>query len=397
MPSRFPRATIRHMVQGGDADETRIRLVGARFGGGRLPIDSLQELEQYQRILRLFVKAEWHAAHPGEESPEGLDGAVSLAIAHIDEGSADIFLVIEQQAIYAEYQNAASSKAGEAIRAAYVGGELPQLPLTDTDEIRDALVGLGVTLAEEQAMELYIDGPTKPPVSVDVDSRHEAVEKLLVANFFATEPASLPQPTKAGPAQEDVLVGHVTRIIADKQKFTIVNPRFGTVGAIYKNDPNVLEDIREFVNQETDAPIMRIAGMLQYKNGKPWRFKTVESVEAFGVEEKPWGASLIRLVELQSGWDGTEHSMPVSVASLDVAKAVLDAIEGTAVPLPGIFPTEEGGVLIEWSSPESVHSIEITPELEIELYSLPADARTGTHRITKNVKDAAEFARGVRP
>ena len=78
----------------------RFRLTGARFEGGRLPVDSLVELEHYQDVVRIAAEAEWRHDHPGEELPSGLREAVSLTIERIDEGSADVFLAFEQHAVY---------------------------------------------------------------------------------------------------------------------------------------------------------------------------------------------------------------------------------------------------------------------------------------------------------
>ena len=48
----------------------RVRLTGARFEGGRLPVDSLVELQKYQDIVRIAAEAEWKQVHPGEQLPD---------------------------------------------------------------------------------------------------------------------------------------------------------------------------------------------------------------------------------------------------------------------------------------------------------------------------------------
>ena len=74
----------------------RVRLAGARFDRGRLPIASLMELQNYQEAIRIAAEAEWRRDHPDEQLPADFQDSTSLAIERIDEGSADVFLAFEQ-------------------------------------------------------------------------------------------------------------------------------------------------------------------------------------------------------------------------------------------------------------------------------------------------------------
>ena len=96
----------------------RVRLSGARFDGGRLPVDSLVELQKYQDVVRIAAEAEWRQAHPDEDIPADLRSSVSLTIERIDEGSADVFLAFEQHQVYVQYQAEAQDVADVFLFAA---------------------------------------------------------------------------------------------------------------------------------------------------------------------------------------------------------------------------------------------------------------------------------------
>ena len=63
----------------------RIRLSGARFDGGRPPIDSLVEFKSYQDAVRAMARHEWLRDHPGEAAPGTLNDSVRLTIERIEE------------------------------------------------------------------------------------------------------------------------------------------------------------------------------------------------------------------------------------------------------------------------------------------------------------------------
>lgn len=133
----------------------RLRLRGARFDGGRLPVDSLVELQSYQKIIRIAAEAEWRRDHPEEKLPEELRDSIRLTIERIEDGSAEIFLAYEQHAEYVEYQLEAQNTTDAVLVAAYednIRPELPGFPPEMSYEYREAVSELGVTLVEHQSI-----------------------------------------------------------------------------------------------------------------------------------------------------------------------------------------------------------------------------------------------------
>jgi hypothetical protein len=375
----------------------RVRLTGARFEGGRLPVDSLVELQKYQDVVRIAAVAEWRREHPGEELPSDLRNSVSLTIERIDEGSADIFMAFEQHDVYVHYQAEAQDAADAIIVAAYSNAPIPELPaLTLSEDVafREAVSQIGATLGPEQSIEFYPDSPDAPPVTITVATRKHAVDQLSrIEDFLVhTDPATTKEELQAA---AESLVGRVTVLDADDQKFTLVLADGHKVHGWYRQSPKLLEDFRALVNSTEEGPLTRISGILQFKAGKPFRFKEVSSIQRIQFDNTVWGARLTGFASLPSGWEDGEGDQISSVA-LEASQMLLRAVDRARIERPGVFPTADGGVLVEWAGPTRVRSVEITPDGTFELFALQRSQPAGDHDVTEDLTVAIAFVEAER-
>lgn len=371
----------------------RVKLTGPRFAGGRLPIDSLIELERYQQLLRVVARAEWEADHPTETVPDDFDEDVSLTIERIEDGSADIFLAFEQTAVYAEYQQQAQDSVSETIAAAYAGRELPALPGPVQDDVRERVSHLGSTLEQGQSIEVYVDGPDSTPVIVTIETRREVVAHLALDSFLL-DPAQAVAPPVLQTLPES-LVGRITEVDADKSTYRFASLQYGPIIGHFKNNPELITDIRAVTDAEAVGPVLRVEGELQFREGLPWRFKSTGLVDLFAAGDEVWSARLIEFGQLTSGWGDEGAGKPIEFAALDAAKKILESLGESGLPLPAAFPTEDGGVILEWATSASVRSIEISPDVEFELFSMPSDSVVGSLRLTTQITEAIAFAGGA--
>lgn len=220
----------------------RFKLTGKRFEGGRLPIDYLVELQNYQALVQTLTVAKWQAGHPGEEVPADLKAETSLAIERIDEGSADIYVVLEQQTAYVQYQGEAQSVVEQTISAAYSGQPLPELPKAINEEIRLGVSQIGATLQPDQTIEIYAAGVDAPPVVVTITTRKEAVDRLALEDFFLTD-----DPVVAGSHLATVqtsVAGRITELDPEKQSFRFRSLRYGELRGFYKDNPEQKENLK---------------------------------------------------------------------------------------------------------------------------------------------------------
>lgn len=373
-------------------DVKRVRLTGARFDGGRLPVDSLVELQKYQDVVRIAAIAEWRQEHPGEAVPDDLRNSVSLTIERIDEGSADVFLAFEQHQVYVQYQAEAQDTADAIIVAAYSGAVLPELPTLSPEEdieLRGTVSRLGETLDSDQSIEFYPDGPDSTPVSITIETRKTAVEHLSRIEDFLVPPDMAPKRSELEKEKQS-LVGRITALDADKKTFTLVLSGGEELHGRYPKNPVLLEDLRKVLNSAAEGPLTRITGELQSKDGKLFRFWETSTVEQVHFDDTVWGSRLSEFAALTSRWDG-HAAAQISSEALEKAQMVMRAVDRTAIDRPGLFPTHEGGVLIEWASSSGVRSIEILEDGTFEMFSMKPDQRQGEHTESGDLTVAIAF------
>jgi len=388
--------TIRFMDDQRRPSGKRIRLTGERFKAGRLPVDSLIELERYQEVVRKLAEYEWRRDHPDEQLPADFRALVSLTIERIDEGSADVLLAFEQHAVYVQYQDEAQDAVDATIAAAYAGAPLPPLPALPpaaVAEFREELADFGATLREAQSIEFYVNPDDTTPVLITVETRKQALTELILTDFMIA-PSDPVGSADIIERREESLIGRVTAVDADSTKYEIATA-YGKVHGWYKENTGVLEDLRSVLNSAEEGPLTRITGELRFKNGDPHRFWQTTRVERVEFEDTAWGARLTDFAQLPTGWaEGT--GAQISFVSLDAAQQLLKAVEAAGNPLPAVFPTAEGGVLIEWATTSGIHSVEILEDGLFELFSLQRAQGEGVHSETRDISEAIRFATAAR-
>lgn len=368
-----------------EARAARIRLVGERFTGGRLPVDSLIELERYQRLVRIIAKSDWLREHPDEDLPAGFEDDIRLTITRIEDGSADVLLAFEQ---YNQVQVQAAEEAEAAVSAVYQGLEIPDFPDEIRSQVETEILEWGSTLEADQALVFYPAEPTQDPVVVNVETRQHAIERHHATNFLLT-PAPI-EITRAGDPVETSMLGRVVEVDANAMSLMFETLDARTLKVRFKNSPHLLADAKKLLNTSSHGALTRLDGELQSKGGEPWRFKNAWSIQQFDVGDEAWGQRLLALGGLAPGWDGSS-ARAISFTALDAAFAVLRELP-SGFELPGVFPTSEGGVLIEWSSSARVTSVEISAAGHFELFHLPEGSFEAIAQDTANAKEAALFA-----
>jgi len=374
----------------------RVRLRGSRFEGGRLPIASLVELQKYQEIVQIAAAAEWRREHPDEDLPADFADSVALTIDRIEDGSADVFLAYEQQQTYVQYQAEAQDAADAFLVAAYSDAPLPAPPALDpvADHLfREALSSFGASLEPDQSIEFYPAGADAEPITITVETRGAAIGKLSrIDDFLLTDDVPMVEQTLQ--TVEQSVVGHVTAVDAARKRFDLVLDDGTALHGLYQS-PHLLEDLRSVVDEAAKGPLTRIVGDLQIRHGAPWRFRPATAIERIQFDDTVWGRRLEQFAALRSGWDGGDASQ-ISSTALDGAQILLRHIDQAQIERPGVFPTEEGGVLAEWGTAKEVVSVEVLQDGTFELFSVRREDRAAAHHSTVNAMEAFEFVEEAR-
>lgn len=97
-----------------------------------------------------------------------------------------------------------------------------------------------------------------------------------------------------------------------------------------------------------------------------------------------WQARLLELCQLEDGWlDG--EGIRMNAESSDSAWAICNRVEKDGYPFPGLFPTPEGGIQLEWILGD------IRDVKQIIVFRLEPDLSYDLHRVKISDKSYDEI------
>ncbi|MEV4988447.1 hypothetical protein [Pseudarthrobacter sp. LMD1-1-1.1] len=416
------------------------KLDGARFNGGRLPVDALVELQRYRELILEAAKQAWREANPGEEVPADFSSAFDLAVTEIEDGSAvplmekarsayDSFYDagrVEVEALFADIinrnfgvvladteQDEASDEeapiaenegeADDGIGLGDVSSEATESPEEPDAELGgkrersaqskqrllfslaslDAFRDFGSSLREEDSLvlsgtesheEVRITSETAPRVfrpifeQVALDLEEPAEEVLERSKYTST------------------VAGRLIALNADAKNFKIKTLLFDLVHGRYK-DAERLEDLKKVLESSAQAPLIRITGRMSWLGDQLKQILTVDEVELLEIETEPWSRRIVELASLGQSWHPELEKSPlISFTAIDAAREVLRATQKSEIA-PGVYPGEDGGVIVEWSSPQRVVTLEISPEPDFFLFHLDVASGDATEFDTEDLSE----------
>lgn len=415
------------------------KLDGERFNGGRLPIDALVELQRYRELILEAAKQAWLESNPGEEMPADFSSQFDLAVTDIENGSAIPKMEVAPSA-YDEFYDAGRSDV-EAIFADIInrnfGVDFSDLDDGDDDETPDEPgespklddapdVGIESSVDDVLADEDAEDG------SDQTDERHrtrsELLSHLAVLDAFrdfgsslrgedslilssadsgeevritsetaprvfrpifeqmAFELAAPDEPARIRSKYVSTVAGRLVALNADARNFKINTLFFGQVHGRYK-DPEKLDDLKAVLESSAQAPLVRITGRMSWEGDTLLRILNVDAVELLEIDTEPWSRRIVELASLGQDWHPELDKSPlISFAAIDAAREVLRASKECEIQ-PGIYPGQDGGVTVEWGSPERVVTLEISPDPEFFLFHLEVASGEATELDTGDLSE----------
>jgi hypothetical protein len=345
----------------------------------------LEELQRYERLVRKVAEQQWRAANPDRKSvPPQLADEFNLSIVAVEDGSA--MPVLERDSIsqseWDPYLTDATVLIEQAFQALIQGKSLPSgFDWLMSQDFRD----FGASLQGGEAIEFR---PTSAyPIVYSAEVRDEVRERLGTPVVGRLENV-----TRRG-----AIAGRLVRLDADAKTFKfrrLGDPASKGINGKY-SQPGLTADLRRILESNSVAPVVRVTGdLIGPPDAPPIRIGSVASVELFEVDGMSSSARLIELAALEPGWN-EGHGMPVEFAALDAARDILLQLHQDSLAMPSVFPLEDGGVQLEWASPELVSSIEISPDVNFSLFRLVVGTRQSESQDTDQMPEAIDFARQV--
>lgn len=328
-----------------------VHLSGERFKNGMLPVAAVAELSRYQRLLMDVAKHLFLAENPGRKraSLKSLDlASEDLLITGLKDGSTGVDLavrraeaLIPQPAAYLERSRALIEEAFSSLTedgelsASFPEELIPQLAMMGQN------IPAGETYTWAKSSGLWessrarLTRDTTVPIRKDLDDA-EPVERLL--HVF------------------------VVGVCSDPLTFDYKNSTGGKTLEGKYGDAELFGVLKENAEIASRAPLVALTVMADPA--------TDDVVDVIGVEQvlpSEWSQRLDELSALTDGWlDGSGKS--VSKPAMRAAETLLFLVADEALPRPGIFPTEEGGLHLEWDDAKD-SEIVVDPSGVILLFS----------------------------
>lgn len=350
-----PRDTVKDMADDPTPPYADLKLSGGRFDHGGFPLAGMAELANYQRLLFEVARDLWRREHPGKRLPRYFDDKLNLSMTDFKAGSVIPLLTRNQQLSMSatpDYGDQAVRFIEEAFAQIIRDNEMPA-EISDATAI--AFKKIGSTLDEHELFQFRAS--SENPVKYSKKLRR----KLLGPEGLAE-------------SRDGLLVGRIRSLDAYDRKFVLRTISGDDIDGSY-SDSKLFDDFHEALKLPDSTTLIRLSCTYLREGGEHvQKIEDVLSVAPFQVEAAELSERLATLAALEDGWaDG--DGQPISLPSVEFVSTIWQALQLAKAETPAIFPTEEGGLQMEWVSRTAHLQVGVDPEVALEAYFL--DAATG--------------------
>ncbi|WP_328735443.1 hypothetical protein [Streptomyces bobili] len=192
---------------------------------------------------------------------------------------------------------------------------------------------------------------------------------------------------------ETLIAGQVLGVNAEKGTFDFRLSSGKQVLGRFSSD-DIVADLKQYLDRSTMAPTVAVnAVAIQSLDGDFIEIQDILSIEP--VLPPEWSERLVALQALESGWlDGIGKE--VSRKLLRQVESILLELLDAHVERPYIYPTEEGGVQLEWPFTSGEVTLVVLPDEQVELYAFSKQDDTESAKTLhwRDLEDIAVFVTG---
>jgi hypothetical protein len=352
-------------------------LRGGRYEEHGLPVEVLSEFARYERLVVDVAKAIYMRRNAHRQRAPRQFSQFSLRLAAVREGSVIPVLEVPRELhapIFAGGEfgvfNEARLLIQEALRSVASEGNIPaSFPPNALREFSR----FGRSLQKGEYFSFDEDTPHAATYSWEI---RRSIQELARLEHFEVETTV--------PCQ-------VTGLNADEGTFRVRLARNGrTIAGRFSSDDTV-SDLRQYLDVSTLAPTVAISAVAIQSIGE----EIIEIRDVLNVEPllpAEWSERLLELSKLQSGWmEGSGE--PVSKRVLRQTESLLLELLDLGVSRPYIYPTESGGVQLEWTGGAGEVAAEITKNEGFEIYAFSEMVAEDLDRsfASHEIDEAAQF------
>jgi hypothetical protein len=335
-----------------------LKFSGSRFDDEGMPAWALSEIVAFQARLAEVAKAQFRQIHNRIRVPSGFDERISLRLGRVENGSAisfllrptsqteaenDIFEEIFVPDIFDEARDAINGLITSSIENLDLPDIFAQVPVR-------VIKRFGQSLLEGESLQLGSANDLRQWEALPRYSRE--TRRNLLLNLTGTY------------TDRTTLSGVIDNLYFGQQNFAIRADDGRVVPAPYTD-----EEFRKLIKRAQPIPTTRfqVDGEGEFGADRSLiRFLTVDSLtaadeEILEVDYDRARKALDIASELEEAWDG-ESGLPMDQTKLRLTRIIVDQMQRQGMPAPYVYPTELGGLQLEWTHGIFAVSLELKPD-----------------------------------
>lgn len=350
-----------------------LKFVGGRFDGQGFPLDGIQELAKYQRLVLEVAKQVWVEQNPGKKIPDNLIDQVRLRLIDIQPGSQKTYFLppVEQAfpgilTLRELTEDRIHTTFNEIIKANY--GSLAEADPGVVTAYR--VIGSSLTGDEMLAIR---------PERADEVRYGRTEHDLLLAGLRGLRFE-----------RTGTLVG-VLDDLGSANKFTLIDAEGRSIPGKF-SDPDVWVAFHTLHNQKAQADLIWLDCdyVISEKDSTVLRISEVREANLFGKSSNPMAVRLAGFAALPEGHADGEGER-TEVFAIQAALEVLDGIVEYGWAEPALFPSLEGGVRMEWLTEHSHTVLTVDNDAHFDAFHLNVDTGEEAFDEPAGVNAALEF------
>ena len=333
-----------------------LRYVGDRYKGARLPVDVLSDLPALRDLIAALAKQDFRQKNPDRKRvPQGFDRRIAFALTESRDGSAIPVLELELDVAQQNLPNIGNKMQGIVgkayIRAVEIfkDASIDKYPKALPQDAIRALSKFGANIRDDERIEFvgknHEDGNV---VSLDQHKRKQLLTRIRETYTIQYED-----------------VGILTGIDATHNTIQVQTERFGEI----RVDLDGVSMPAEQFDGNLHSPVEFSISIALDAHDEISAIEEVHSVDLVRPYDEHVKRCLTRLQEIsrnEKGWLGEDHGEQlVHLAGMRATQLIFARAD--LAKLFHIFPTEDGGVSIEFDIADWSFAVEIFPDGRLEI------------------------------
>jgi len=354
--------------------ETEARgIADIRFSGGRydkigFPLDGIDDLHKYQRLVIEAAKKIWYDKHPkAHRLPSNFNETVRLRLTVVEKGSVVPVLEREpdvQQRIkdIPDLLDLSIAYVDDAFATIVSKVELPD----DMPESMTSIVKLFGGYWQENERAVFRSSSAEP-VTYTFARRKELLAALAAENQEV----------------RGTLIGKI-RMLDSTKEFIFLDGKERPINGHF-SEGSIFDELHEVhkLSESADLIWLECKFIANALSGEVSKIEDVYDAGQFALSSNPWAPRLAELAAYPKGWLDGEGDR-VDIVPISAALAVLDLITERGYGTPSIFADVEGGVRMEWLTDVSHTVLSVDNDSLFTTYHL--NLETGEEDYVEKIK-----------